>query len=68
MIPVPMDQNISPLSPPGQDSNYLDWAFVAETHFRSMNRDHVLKKINPKDRDELWEHDNTAVCATLSQI
>lgn len=59
---------ITPLSAPGPDSNYLDWAFVARLHFRSSKLDHVLRRVAVKDQPPSWNDDNDTVCSQLSQI
>lgn len=59
---------VDPLSAPGPDSNYLDWAFIVELHLRSVKLGHVLKPSLPKeDQPKSWVEDNVLACATMSQ-
>lgn len=59
---------ITPLTPPGPDSNYLDWAFVARLYFRSTELEYVLTDVKVEDRPDSWVKDNNSVCSIISQI
>jgi hypothetical protein len=45
---------VTPLKAPGPDSNYLDWVFVLQVHFRSRDVFYVLDPIDPANRTPEW--------------
>lgn len=60
--------NITPLGAPGVDSNYLDWAFAAETYFEATGLDYVFEAFALKDWPPSWSTDNKSVSSTIVQI
>jgi hypothetical protein len=45
---------VTPLKPPGPDSNYLDWVFVLRVHFCSRDVFYVLEHVDPANRTPKW--------------
>lgn len=41
---------------------------MARLHFRSAKLDHVLKRVDPKNKPPSWDDDNDTVCSQISQI
>lgn len=60
--------SITPLSAPGIDSNYLDWAFAVEVYLEAAGLDYLLKRVDLKDRPSTWEKDTKEVISLLVQL
>jgi hypothetical protein len=76
--PIPLSTNpsshpslkltgIEHLKPPGEDSNYLDWRFVINYHFKATGVADTLFKVDLVDCPVTWHQDNVAACAGISR-
>lgn len=59
--------SIIPLSSPGSDSNYLDWAMILRIHFRASGVGYLISKDSQKPNQETITQDNLAVCSVISR-
>lgn len=60
--------NITPLSAPGPDSNYLDWSFAIEIFLEAVGLEYLLDDIAVKDRPVTWITDTKTVIALFVQV
>lgn len=59
---------MTPLTAPGPNSNYLDWAWAAEVHIRAAKLGHVLDGKDESKLSPTWIDDNTTVVSLLIQV
>lgn len=60
--------NITPLTAPGPDSNYLDWSFAIEIYLEAAGLEYLLADTAVKDRPTTWASDTKTVIALFVQV
>lgn len=60
---------VSPLTAPGSDSNWLDWAYLVQNGLSLAELDHhIHQDTDPKSRPTTWKKENQRILVLLGSI